>query len=73
MSDLIIEHRMDIFALQETWVSNDGRDDFHINSLSTIPGYDIFNVPRFCSDAHGGIDAEKNLKVFFKISKLQHL
>ena len=58
---------MDVLALQETWISENGSDDFYIKSLN-VPGYDLFNVPRSGGDAHGGIAIlyRKNMTVVSK-------
>lgn len=62
ITDLIVEHDIDIFALCETWFIDNKSDDFYVHSL-TPPGYDIINVPRGNGDPHGGIAViyKKNL------------
>ncbi|XP_072051779.1 uncharacterized protein [Amphiura filiformis] len=67
ITDLIAEHKIDIFALTETWFLDTESDDFYVNSL-TPAGYDIFNVPRGDGDPHGGIAIvyNKNLAIVSK-------
>ncbi len=64
ISDIVVEHDIDIFALTETWLADDESDEFDIKSL-TPEGYDLFNVPRGGGDPHGGIALlyKKGIKV----------
>ena len=54
ITDLIVEHQIQIFCLTETWFAGDQSDDFCLRSM-TPSGYDIINVPRGGGDPHGGI------------------
>ena len=42
VTDLVVEHDIDIFALTETWINDDESDDFYVDSLN-FPGYELFN------------------------------
>lgn len=67
ITDLIVEHQIQIFCLTETWLAGNQSDDFYLRSI-TPPGYDIFNVPRGGRDAHGGVAVlyQKGFKVVSK-------
>ncbi|XP_072015021.1 uncharacterized protein [Amphiura filiformis] len=51
-SDLVMDHKLDIMFLTETWLSAD-LDQVAIGEL-TLPGYNFINMPRK-TDRHGGI------------------
>jgi hypothetical protein len=67
ITDLIVEHQIQIFCLTETWFAGNQSDDFCLRSM-TPPGYDIVNVPRGGGDPHGGIAVlyQKGFKIVSK-------
>jgi exonuclease III len=67
ITDLFVEHDIEIFALQETWLADDASHDFYVTGI-TPPGYDIYNIPRGRGDSHGGVAVvfKKGMKIVFK-------
>ncbi len=45
ITDLVIEHDIDIFALSETWFTDNESDHIYVKAL-TPPGIELFNVLR---------------------------
>ncbi|PIK53605.1 hypothetical protein BSL78_09523 [Apostichopus japonicus] len=55
LSDLIIEQKLDIIAVTESWLCGDTRDDHVLGDLkNTLPQYNIYHKPRK-SKTGGGI------------------
>jgi exonuclease III len=52
--DLIIEHDLDILALNETWITTAEKDKSFEKGLS-LPGYKPFLVPRKGNKGYGGV------------------
>lgn len=64
ITNIIIEQKLDILALTETWLTTDERDQFFIEAL-TLPGYDFHSFPRIDNSGHGGVAVlhKSNIKI----------
>ena len=71
ITDLVIEHDIEILAISETWLTDNESDHIYLKA-PTPPGYELFNVPRGGGDPHSGIAVlyKDSIKVVSKSSKL---
>ena len=54
LCDFIIEHKVDIMAVTETWFTGDERDNFALRNIAnTLPHYTTYSFPR--SSRGGGV------------------
>ena len=68
MTDFIIEHKLDILAVTESWLNGDGRDDPVLADVKyTLPHFDIHHIPRLKRKgggvfllAHSGLSVKQN-------------
>ena len=68
ITDFIIEQKLDILAITESWLNGDGRDDLVLADLKyTLPHFNIYHVPRTERKgggvfllAHSGLNVKQN-------------
>ena len=68
MTDFIIEHKLDILAVTESWLNGDGRGDPVLADVKyTLPHFDIHHILRFKRKrggvfllAHSGLSVKQN-------------
>ena len=68
ISDMIIEQKLDILAITESWLSGDERDDYPLADLkTTLPHFKIYHAPRVqqrgggvCLLVHQGLEVKLN-------------
>ena len=71
--DLIIDHRLDILVITESWLKGDSRDDHTLADISTtLPDYVVHHQPRkfrrgggICIILRKGFDVTENIAQSF--------
>ncbi|XP_072048691.1 uncharacterized protein [Amphiura filiformis] len=53
--DFVISNKLDVFAITESWLNGDSKDDKALADLqSTLPDFDSYSIPR-CDRGGGGV------------------
>ena len=65
MSDFVIQNRVDVLAITETWLTNSDKDNISLASISnTLPGHEFIHSPRLGTTGGGvGILVRKGFTV----------